>query len=69
MSVNDLSLILRGIGSAGKEEREAAEAHLEQEWMCRPSQLFPGLLEVIRTDNDAIVSKCQMDIIYHVYDR
>lgn len=39
--------LLSAVTSEKKEEREAAEAQLESEWMCRPAVLLPALIEIL----------------------
>jgi hypothetical protein len=50
-----LLLLVRGLGSAVKEDREGAESMYERDWVPRPALLFPSLLEVIANGSDSIV--------------
>lgn len=47
--------ILQGLSSVNKDEREASESCFEKQWMSRPSQVFPALLELVRQcDNQTV---------------
>lgn len=61
---DQLLLIVRGLGSAVKDEREGAESLYEREFVPRPALLFPSLLEVIATSTDSIVHEPLVYICY-----